>query len=84
MFVMGDDGEDGCRIAFLAKEYAAAERGLTLNGAIVRTVDVYLPNNRTGQHIIFTTTIVVTLLAKLLPHTTTRVVINVLKSEITI
>jgi hypothetical protein len=44
-FVMGDDGEDGCRVAFLAKEYAAGERGLGLNGAIVRIVDVYLPDN---------------------------------------
>jgi hypothetical protein len=44
-FVMGDDGEDGCRVAFLAKEYAAGERGLGLDGAIVRIVDVYLPDN---------------------------------------
>jgi len=44
-FVMGDDGEDGCRVAFLAKEYSAGERGLGLNGAIVRIVDVYLPAN---------------------------------------
>ena len=42
---MGADGKDGCRVAFLAKEYAAGERGLRLNGAIVRIVEVYLPNN---------------------------------------
>jgi hypothetical protein len=45
-FVMGDDGKDGGRVAFLAKEYAAGERGLGLNGAIVRIVDVYLPDNK--------------------------------------
>jgi hypothetical protein len=44
-FIMGDDGKDGCCVAFLAKEYAAGERGLGLNGAIVRIVDVYLPKN---------------------------------------
>ena len=44
-FVMGDDGKDGCRVAFLAKEYAAGERGLGLNAVIVWIVDVYLPDN---------------------------------------
>ena len=45
-FVMGNDGKDGCHVAFLAKEYAAGERGLGLNGAIVRIMDVYLPDNK--------------------------------------
>ena len=39
------DGTDGCRVAFLAKEYAAGDRGLRLNGAIVRIVDVFQPDN---------------------------------------
>ena len=39
------DGTDGCHVAFLAKEYAAGDRGLRLNGAIVRIVDVFLPDN---------------------------------------
>ena len=44
-FVMKSDGTDGCRVAFAAKEYAAGENGLRLDGAIVRIVDVFLPNN---------------------------------------
>ena len=44
-FVMRDDGKDGCRVAFLAEEFAAGERGLGLNGAIVWIVDVYFPDN---------------------------------------
>jgi hypothetical protein len=42
---MGDDGKDDCRVTFLAKEYAVGERGLGLNGAIVRIVAVYLSDN---------------------------------------
>jgi hypothetical protein len=39
------DGTDGCRVSFVAKEYAAGEKGAKLNGAIVRIVDVFLPDN---------------------------------------
>jgi hypothetical protein len=39
------DGTDGCRVAFAAKEYAAGEKGVILDGVIVRIVDVYLPDN---------------------------------------
>ncbi len=44
-YTIKSDGTDGCRVAFLAKEYAAGDRGLRLNGAIVRIVDVFLPDN---------------------------------------
>ena len=39
------DGTDGCRVSFLAKEYATGDRGVRLNGAIVRIVEVFLPAN---------------------------------------
>ena len=44
-YTIKSDGTDGCRISFLAKEYAAGGRGLRLNGAIVWIVDVFLPDN---------------------------------------
>ena len=44
-YVMKPDGTDGCRVSFAAKEYAAGENGLWLDGAIVRIVDVFLPDN---------------------------------------
>ena len=48
-YIMGADGKDGYRIAFLAKEYAAGERGLRVNGAIVWIVEVFLPDNENGS-----------------------------------
>ena len=44
-YTIKPDGTDGCRISFLAKEYATGDRGVRLNGAIVRMVEVFLPNN---------------------------------------
>jgi hypothetical protein len=44
-YIMKSDGTDRCRVAFAAKEYAAGENGLRLGGAIVRVVDVFLPDN---------------------------------------
>jgi hypothetical protein len=44
-YVMGADGKDGCRVAFLAKEYAAGKKGLCLNGANVRIIEVFLPDS---------------------------------------
>jgi hypothetical protein len=38
-------GTDGYHVSFLAKEYAAGDRGLRLNEAIAWIVDVFLPNN---------------------------------------
>jgi len=44
-YTVRTDGTDGCRVSFVAKEYTAGEKGAKLNGAIVRIVDVFLPNN---------------------------------------
>ena len=44
-YTIKPDGTDGCRISFLAKEYASGDKGLRLNGAIVRIVEVFLPDN---------------------------------------
>jgi len=37
-------GTDRCRVSFAAEEYAAGENGLRLDGAIVRIVDMFLPD----------------------------------------
>ena len=52
-YVMGADGKYGYCIAFLAKECAACERGLRLNGAIVWILEVFLPDNenRSARHL---------------------------------
>ena len=73
-YVMGADGKDRCRIAFLAKEYAADERGLHLNGTIVWIVEVFYPTMKTDLLIISTTAIAAMLLEKSLniPHNTIR------------
>ena len=44
-YTIKPDGTDGCRISFLAKEYTAVDRRVRLNGVIVRTVKVLLPDN---------------------------------------
>ena len=44
-YIIGSDGSDRCRVAFLAKEDAAGERGLLLNGAIVRMVEAFFTHN---------------------------------------
>jgi hypothetical protein len=43
---MKPNGSNGCRVAFAAKEYAAGDNGSRLNGAVVRLVDVFLPDNK--------------------------------------
>ena len=43
--VIKPDGTDGCRVAFAAKEYAAGENGLRFDGATVRIVEMFLPDN---------------------------------------
>ena len=72
-YTIKSDGTDGCRVAFLAKEYAAGDRGLRWNGAIVRIIDVYLSDNpnRMARHLYHHN--LAMLLAKLSPflgHTT--------------
>ena len=53
-YVMEADGKDGCRIAFLAKEYAAYKRGLHLNGATVQVVEVLLPySENRSAHLLY-------------------------------
>ena len=44
-YTIKSDGTDGCRIAFLVKEYAAGENELRLNEAIVWMVEVFLLDN---------------------------------------
>ncbi len=66
-YTIKTDGTDGCRIAFLAKEYVVGDRGLRLNGAIVQSVDVFYPKIQTGRQDACTTTIAATLLEKLSP-----------------
>ena len=44
-YVMKPEGTDGCRVSFAAKEYAAGENGLRLDGAVVRIVGVFLLDN---------------------------------------
>jgi hypothetical protein len=48
-YVMRSDGTDGCRVGFVAKEYAAGEKGARLDGVIVQIVDVFLPHNPKGM-----------------------------------
>ena len=44
-YVVRTNGTDDCRVGFMAKEYAAGEKGAKLDGVIVRIVDVFLPDN---------------------------------------
>ncbi len=44
-FAINPDGSDGCRVAFAAREYAAGENGRGYDGALVRLVAVYSPND---------------------------------------
>ena len=40
-YIMNDDGSEGCRICFAAREYAAGESDRRLDGAIVKIVEVF-------------------------------------------
>ena len=40
-YTINDDGSDGCRICFAAREYAAGENDFRLDGAIVKLTDVF-------------------------------------------
>ena len=48
-YTIKPDGTDGCCVSFLAKEHATGDRGVMLNGAIVRIIEVFLPDNQTGR-----------------------------------
>ena len=41
---MKDDGTDGCRVRFAAREYAAGNTAAKLDGAILRITDVVTPD----------------------------------------
>jgi hypothetical protein len=40
-YIMNDDGTEGCRICFAAREYAAGENDRRLDGAIIKIVEVF-------------------------------------------
>ena len=44
-FSLNPDGSDGCCVAFAAREYAAGENGQRFDGALVRLVAVYSPDD---------------------------------------
>ena len=39
-----DDGTDGCRVCFAAREYAIAPNARLLDGALLRITEVFLPD----------------------------------------
>ena len=39
--IMNDDGSEGCRVCFAAREYAAGDNDRCLDGAIVKIVEVF-------------------------------------------
>ncbi len=41
-YTINDDGSDGCRICFAAREYAVGENDYRLDGAIVKLTDVFM------------------------------------------
>ena len=45
-FAINPDGSDGCRVAFAAREYAAGENGRSFDGALVRLIAVYSPEDK--------------------------------------
>ena len=44
-FVVNDDGSDGCRVGFAPREHAIGVRGHSLDGALVRLLEVYTPEH---------------------------------------
>ena len=40
-YIINDDGSEGCRICFAAREYAAGDNDRRLDGAIVKIVEVF-------------------------------------------
>ena len=55
-FAINPDGSDGCRVAFVAREYAAGENGTRFASALVRLVAVTHPSMKTGRRNIYTIT----------------------------
>jgi hypothetical protein len=48
-YTIRNDGTDGCRVCFAAREYAAGENGQRLDGAIVRITDVFTPESENSS-----------------------------------
>ena len=48
-----DDGMDGCRVCFAAREYATGPNAQLLHGALLRITEVFLPDtaNRSMRHL---------------------------------
>ena len=40
-----EDGTDGCRVCFTAREYAIGPNACRLDGALVKIAEVYLPDS---------------------------------------
>ena len=45
VYKVREDGSDGCRICFTAREYAFGENAKRLDGLLLRVTDVFLPDS---------------------------------------
>ncbi len=44
-YMVSDDGSDGCRVGFAPREHTVGVRGHSLDGALVRLLEVYTPEH---------------------------------------
>jgi hypothetical protein len=44
-YLVSDDGTDGCRVCFTAREYAIGPNACRLDGSLLITTEVYLLNS---------------------------------------
>ena len=44
-YTINNDGLDGCRICFTAREYAAGDNGQLLDGAVVKITAIFTPDH---------------------------------------
>jgi len=44
-YTIHDDGSEGCRVCFAAREYAAGDNDRRLDGAIVQIVEVFMADH---------------------------------------
>jgi hypothetical protein len=45
VYEVREDGSDGCRICFMAREYAIGENAQRLDGLLLRVTEVFLPDS---------------------------------------
>jgi hypothetical protein len=45
-YAMKPDDSDQCHVAFSTREYVAGERGMCLDGSMIKLVEVILPDNK--------------------------------------